>query len=253
MSPDTNFQIDLSAEIDPGQTLIVGLSAPGLSGLTAADQLVEQYDGKQIGHISPADLPAITPFQNGVPRHHTRLYNIPEEDFTVLLSELFIPAWAARSFADQLVQWATDVDISDVAILHSLPYEHGPNDHKAFSIATEEYREKRLGDVEIDAMAGGFLDGVAGELVSRSLDTSAPPTGVFVTPGHVPGPDIDGALVFLDALEAVYDLEIDLTELEDLSDTIRTHLATLAERMSDIEESEASRAEREFYADRMYM
>lgn len=252
MSPEATFDVEFSP-VDPGQTLLIGLTSPGLSGLTAANQFVEQCEGEEIGYISPADFPAITPFEDGEPRHHTRLYDIPDREFVVLLSELFIPAWAARAFADEIVAWTVRADIEDVVLLHGVPYPHGPEEHRAYYVATENYREQRLEGANVDAMRGGYLDGVAGELVSRSLDEDAPPAGVFVTPAHVPGPDVDGALTFLDALEEVYDLSLDRTELEDLSDAIHQQLSVLAERMADLEESEESRQEREFYADRMYM
>lgn len=253
MGQESSFELELFSPVESGQKLLVGLSTPGLGGLTAVNQVIETQNGTEIGQISPAELPAITPFEDGRPRHHTRLYDLPDTDFTVLLSELFIPPWAARSFASHLLEWANEAAIEDVCLLHGVPYPHGPEHHKAYYVATDRFRERRLADTDVQAMKGGFLDGVAGELVSRSLREQAPPVGVLVTPAHVPGPDVDGALCFLDALEEMYGLSIDRTELEDLSDTIQKQLAALADHMAALDESEDSQKDREFYADRMYM
>jgi uncharacterized protein len=76
---------------------------------------------------------------------------------------------------------------------------------------------------------------------------------VFVTPAHPPGPDVDGALLFLDSIEEAYGLSVDRQPLEELSENIKQHYETLAERMQTVTESEDARADREFYADRMYM
>lgn len=252
MSPQTEFTIDCPT-IEPGQTLLVGLASPGMAGLTAVNHIVDEHDSTEIGHISPDELPAITPFEDGVPRHHTRLYDLTGVDIVVLLSELFVPPWAARPFVEEVLDWATDCQIDEVAMLHPIPYEHAPEDHKTFHIATEEYNTSRLDDEEIPAMRGGVLDGVPSEFLSHSLEGEGTPTGIYVTPAHPPGPDIDGALLFLDALESIYDLEIDRSDLEDLSREIKTHYETLAERMATLEESEKARDERDFYADRMYM
>lgn len=252
MPPQTEFTIDCPI-IEPGQTLLVGLAAPGMASLTAVNQIVDEHESTEIGHISPDELPAITPFEDGVPRHHTRLYDLDGVDIVVLLSELFVPPWAARPFVGEVLDWATRSQIEELAMFHPVPYEHAPEDHQTFHIASEEYRTNRLDDEQIPAMKGGVLDGVPSEFLSHSLEGEGPPTGIYVTPAHPPGPDIDGALFFLDALESVYGLEIDRAELEDLSREIKTHYETLAERMTTLEEAEKARDEREFYADRMYM
>ena len=74
-----------------------------------------------------------------------------------------------------------------------------------------------------------------------------------MTPAHPPGPDVDAALLFLDALESVYGFDVDQSELEDLSQEIKTHYETLGERMAELEAAEQSQDDRDFYADRMYM
>lgn len=253
MLPETIFDITLTSPVESGGTLLVGLPSPGLAGLTALNQLVSQPQADEIGYLSAEGLPAITPFEDGVPRHHTRLYNLQNADITILTGELFIPPWAASAFTTTLREWTTTAEIDEIAILHDIPYPHGPEDHATFYVATEAYQKRRLENVEIDAMGGGVLDGVPGELMRQSLTEAAPPVGVYTTPAHLPGPDIDGALRFLDTLEEVYELAVDRQELEDISATIKQHLETLADRMSAIEESEQSQAELDFYADRMYM
>jgi len=253
MSPETSFDIELSGEVATGQTLLIGTASPGMGALTAVDHLVRQQASEQIGHILPADLPAVAPFENGVPRHHTRLYNLLESDFIVLVSELLLPVWAARSFADHLTAWVEKVDVEEIAMFHSVPYPHGPEEHDVFYVATEEYRESRLARTEMPTLSGGFLDGLPAEIVTRALDGDNAPAGVFVTPAHPPGPDVDGALLFLDAIEEAYELTVDREELDELSENIKKYYETLEERMQSVAESDEARAERDFYADRMYM
>lgn len=114
-----------------------------MASLTAVNQIVDEYDSTEIGHISPDELPAITPFEDGMPRHHTRLYDLDNVDIVVLLSKLFVPAWAARPFVEEVLDWATRSQIEELAMLHPVPYEHAPEDHQTFHIATEEYKTNR--------------------------------------------------------------------------------------------------------------
>lgn len=253
MSPNTAFEVDTSPDIEPGQTLLVGLSSMGLAGLTAADYLVRHCESEEIGHVSPDELPAITPIEDGLPRHHTRLYNLTEFDLTVLVGELFVPVWAGQSFAETLLDWVDSMEIEEIAVLHGVPVPHGPDEHEVFYVATREYRELRLAETETQPLQGGYLDGIPGELVSCSLGGDAPPVGIYVTPAHPPGPDVDASLKLLDTIEDTYDVAVDLSELEDLSETIQEHYAALAERMEKLREVENSRADQEYAEDRMFM
>ncbi len=253
MSPQTSFEVDLFPNVEPEQTLLVGLANPGMGGLTAADHLVRELESEEIGLVTPDALPAITPVEDGTPRNHTRLYNLVDFDVTVLIGELFVPTWAASSFVDTLLEWVDGVEIDEVVFLHSVPYPHEPAAHRVFYAATDSYRERRLEGSELGPLAGGVLDGVPGELMSRSLSGEAPPVGVYVTPAHLPGPDIDAALYLLDAVESVYDVSVDLTELEDLSDEIHKYYSTLSEQVAALEETDGAVDSRDFGVDRMYM
>lgn len=253
MAPTTSFKVDTQPHDDPGQALVVGLAAPGVGGLTAVDYLVRQLAVEEIGYVTPDALPAITPVEAGTPRNHTRLYNLVDVDLSVLVGELFVPTWAARSFADALLEWVATADIEEIVVLHAVPYPHDHSAHAAFYVATDEYRKRRLDGTDIQPLQGGVLDGVAGELMSRSLAGTAPPVGVYITPVHPPGPDIDASLYLLDALESVYGVSLDLTELEDLSDEIHQYYATLSERLAALEDADESADSREFAYDRMYM
>lgn len=252
MARDSSFDVDVPSHIEPGQTLLVGLSNLGLAGLTAADYLVGHLESEEIGHVSPDVLPAVTPFEDGVPRHHTRLFDLQNRDLVVLVGELFVPVVAARSFADALSEWIVSQSMHEVAVLHGVPYPHDESGHDVFYVATEPYRETRFEPTDIQPLPGGFLDGVAGELLSRSLSDDAPPVGVHVTPTHPPGPDLEATFRFLDAVEAVYDVSVDRSELEERSAGLEQHYAELADRLAALEE-EQRHGSRDFPEDRMYM
>ena len=253
MARQSRFNVTSVPEQGTGTTLIVGQSHPGMAGVTAVDYLVRQLESREIGHIAPEGLPAIAPFENGVPRHHTRLYTLDGSDLTVLIGELFIPTGVARPYADALLAWATEQNIDEIVILHGVPFPHGPDEHEVFHVATPAYRERRLADEPIRPLKGGILDGVAGEVVTRSLDETAPETGVFTTPTHPPGPDIDAAIRLLNAIETLYGFDVDETELRQLGHQLQQYYEQLADRMAAIAESEDSITSHDYPEDRMYM
>lgn len=75
---------------------------------------------------------------------------------------------------------------------------------------------------------------------------------VFVTLTHPPGPDIDTSQRTWLPLQDVYEIDVDVTDLGELSDQLRRHFEELAERMESITD-EGSLRSHDYPADRMYM
>lgn len=253
MAHEPSFRVTAPAVSELGETLLVGLSHMGMAGLTAVDYLVRQAESTEVGHVSPAGVPGIAPFQAGEARHHTRLYTLAEDRLSVVVGELLIPPWMATTFTDAILEWVDDSPIEEITILHGVPFPHGPEEHTVFYVSTPAYRERRLSETAIQPLAGGVLDGVSGELVSRSLDEHSPPVGVLVTPAHPPGPDVDASIRLLEAVQETYGLAVDATELEQRAEELKQYYAELADRMNTLAEQEQPLGSRDFPEDRMYM
>lgn len=236
-----------------GTTLLVALPQSGMANLTAADYLVQRRDAEQIGYVATDDLPAMTPVDAGVPRRHTRLFDIEGSDVSVLIGELFVPVWAAGGFTDAVTAWARDNGIAELVLLHGIPFPHAETEHAVYSVATPDYRERRPAADDYEALRGGFFDGVPGELLDRHLDETGLPIGVFVTPTHPPGPDIDAAIRLLEAVQPIYDLAVDLGDLEAAAERTRQYYAELAGRMEALRSGEEALGSRDYPEDRMFM
>ncbi len=233
---DTSFHVTHEAE-KTGETLLVGLSQFGLAGLTAVDYLTTQLDLEPTGHITAEALPSITPFAEGRPRHHTRLYSRSDLDLTVLVGELFVPVGAADSFSKAILDWCEGNRVDEIAVLSGVPLAHGPDEHRTFYIATEDYYGDRIEGTDLDPMGMGFLDGVNASLVERGMDTDLG-VGVFVTPVHAQVPDAGAALRLLSTLKTVYDLDFDTGPLEEFASEVQNHYAQLSERLGATEPRE---------------
>lgn len=243
--PDPTFAV--SHDADAAETLCCGFSELGLAGLTAVDYLVKQLDLEQTGHIDVAQLPTITPFENGTPRHHTRLFSRDDLPLTVLVGELFVPAFAAAPFAEAVLSWAEDSEVKEVVVVSGVPVAHGPDDHRPFYIASRDYQAAHdLDAAEVAPMSGGFLDGVNGAITGRGMDSTLR-TCVYTTPAHPRVPDAEAALRLLDAVDRVYDLGLDTNPLEEFAAQVSQHYEELAERLATQE------AEEHVPEDRMYM
>ncbi|MFB6120581.1 MAG: proteasome assembly chaperone family protein [Halobacteriaceae archaeon] len=243
---DGGPEFEVTHDESAAETLLVGVSSPGLAGLTAVDYLVDHRSLEQTGHVTVEQFPAITPFENGTPRHHTRLFGAADRDVSVLVGELFVPTTAAGPFSDAIVDWIEDSDVSEVVVLSGIPLPHGPEEHRPFYVATEDFRDERLTGTDVGPMGTGFLDGVNAELMRHGLDTDDLEVAVLVTPVHAQTPDVDAAIRLLDAVAAIYDLDLDTGPLEAFAGEIEQHYRDLSERIAAAEEEQRP-------GDRMYM
>ena len=246
MDPTTNDPFDVVQDREPtGETLACGFSSFGLAGLTAVDYLVDQTTLEQCGHVR-VDAPTITPFEAGRPRHPVRLFDAPELSTSVLVSELWIPPAVSRAFSQRLLGWSDAVDIEEIAVLQGVPVPHGPEDHRTFHVATDDYREHRLDEGgDPPGMGTGYLDGVPATLLSDGMD-SALRVGVFVTPVHERAPDVEAALRLIETLDAVYGIGIDTDPLAAFAADVQQYYADLAARLDQVPEEQQPE-------DRMYM
>ena len=235
----------VSHDGEPSSTLIAGFSQFGLAGLTAVDYLVDQLELEECGHVTTDSLPTITPFENGTPRHHTRFFGRPDLDVTVLVGELFIPVHASSAFSDALLDWVETNTVDEIAVLSGVPLPHGPDQHRTFYIATEDYQTARLQETDVPAMGNGFLDGVNASLIARGMDSELE-TAIYITPVHPQAPDVEAAIRLLDTATDIYDLDVDTTDLQTFADTVSQHYANLSERVEQADDSQRP-------DDRMYM
>lgn len=253
MSREPTFEIAVPPDVTPDETVVVGVADVSVAGLTAVDYLVSHLTTDQIGHVETQNVPDITPFSEGRPRHPMRLYDVRETNLTVFISEVFLPVWTADQVADALFDWIRTTDESEIVVLFGAPFPHADEEHDVFYVGTDAFRERHVADSEIEPLAGGFFDGVVGELVTRGLQPDAPPTGVLVTPAHYPGPDLDGALRLLDGFESVFDVAIDEAELLERSEDLKQYYQELSDRMQTLQGGDQAGLGKEYPDNRMFM
>lgn len=230
----------------PSDTLLCGFTNYGLAGLSAVDFLIDQLELEATGYITAAGFPSITPFEEGKPSHHTQLFSRDGLDMTLLKSELFVPPVLGKSFGDEILDWTEKHGVEDIAILEGIRYRHGPEGHQTYYVATEDYRENRLADVDLTPMGRGFLDGVNGALVERGIGSSLG-VGVYITPVHDQMPDVEAAIRLVETVNDVYDFGVDTAPLQEFAAEVARYYTDLAERYR--EESQKT----DTFADRMYM
>ncbi|MDY7083001.1 MAG: PAC2 family protein [Halobacteria archaeon] len=246
MSSEPSY--DITYEGGESNTLVIGFSELGMAGLTAVDYLVGNLELEEAGHVTTSGIPSITPFAEGKPRHHTRFFPYPDGDMIFLAAELFLPLWYTDKFADEIFDWASENDVNEIVFLSGIPVPHAPEQHDVFYVATDDFREKYLGDTGLKAMGGGFLEGVNANLVNRGIDSPLA-VGVLTTPIHPPAQDIEASLRLVNTFSDVYSLGIDTEPLEEYAEQVQDYYNQLSSRLNAIQEHET----RSYPEDRTFM
>lgn len=247
MTEDAAPDFTVSDEGTNVDTVIAGFAAFGLAGLTAADYFADQLGLEATGYVTAETLPAITPFEDGQPHHHTEILTRADLDVAILHGGLHVPPWAAGNFGDAVLDWTERESVREVTVLSGVPFPHEEADHRAFHVATSDYRDRRLADasIEVPGMKNGFLDGVNAGLVERGM-LSDLAVGVLVTPVHDRVPDVEAAIRLVDTASTLYDIDIDTGPLEAFSAEVEEYYERLHERLQSMPEAERA-------PDRMFM
>jgi uncharacterized protein len=239
---------DFRHEGPTADVLVAGFAQFGLAGLTAIDYLHEQLELEQRGRVLTRGIPTVTPFDAGRPRHHTRLFSADESPLTALVGELVVPVQVAPQFTEGLLDWVEESSIDEIVLLSGVPLQHGPDEHRTFYVASEDYEAHRLTDADVAPMGTGYLDGINGALLERGIETDLR-VGVLVTPVHPQTPDVEAALRLLSATADIYDLDLEMDPLQAFADDVANYYAGLHSRMTDVETG----SDRTLPEDRMFM
>ncbi|KPN32046.1 PAC2 family protein [Halolamina pelagica] len=246
-TPERSRQFAVEDTEAPKETLLCGFASYGLSGLTAVDFLIDQLELTETGHVTAEGMPSITPFENGTPTHHTRLFSRPDLELTLLKNELFVPPALSGPFGEAILDWTEHHGVAEIVVVDAVPMRHSPDDHRTYYVATDDYRRRRLdGDEGLPPMARGYLDGVTGALVEQGIDSPLA-VGVFRTPVHEQIPDIDAAIRLIDTVSELYGLTVDTEPLQEFADEIERYYNELADRYEAAAERERA------FDDRMFM
>lgn len=230
MPQESQQEFAISTAEPPSNAIVAGFTQPGLAGLTGVEFLVDQLDLTETGHVTASGLPTLTPFEEGRPRHHTRMLSHDDIDVTVLIGELFVPLQAATTFSDAILDWVESHDTDEIAILSGVPVPHGPDDHQTFYVATEDFLSGRLEDTSITPMGNGFLDGINAALVERGMSSDLQ-VGVLVTPVHALTPDVDAAIRLVEAVNDLYQVDVDTGPLEAFGEEVAGYYSELQEHL----------------------
>ncbi|WP_256298483.1 proteasome assembly chaperone family protein [Haloarchaeobius salinus] len=236
--------IQQHAEMDiDGAMLVEGMPGVGLVGKIATDHLVEEFDMELYGTVHCESLAPIGVYHEGEREllPPVRLYAAPDEDLVALQSDIPVNSAAVAEFADCLVGWLENENVTPV-FLSGLPAEKS-GVPELFGISTGGAGDL-LDDIDIDLPPeNGVVSGPTGAFLNEAGEAGLDGVGLVVQ-SNERFPDPEAARVLIEhGIGPLTDIEVDISELVDHAEEIRKQKEKLAEKMRQAKDEESSKAQ----------
>jgi uncharacterized protein len=224
-------QVVQTQEIDMEQPLLVCcFPSAGVVGTIAAQTLIEKFEMEEVAHVRSRYMPSAAVFQDGRLRHPFRIYGKKEKNLLVVTAELPVADEGLYMVSSALLDWGATVGVKETVILDGIPVQGLPSERKVLYAAEEEKLNDLAEDDTMEILTKGIITGIAGSILSETLCREM--VGfALLTPAIAMVPDPEGAVQLLEALNRLYKVDVDVSELKESASEIRKKMEQMAQQV----------------------
>jgi uncharacterized protein len=216
--------------------VLLGFTGPGLVGGIAVTHIINQLQMTKIAHVRSKYMPPAVVFIDGQLRHPFRIYSNSEGALCTIVCEAPLRSDGSYPIATALLDWIEEKGVKELVVLEGVPVRGIPRERHAFCAAEpEKIRECEAKGVKM--LTAGMIRGLAGSILNECLTRKI--TGVaFLTPAVAFMPDPEGAATLIEAVNQVYNLNIETQELLGKADEIKRKMKDMAQRLQRMRRTE---------------
>ena len=214
--------------------ILEGFPGIGLVGNIVATQIASELKMKQIGTIESRLFPPITVLFDGLTYAPVRIYEDPQNNFLVVLSDILIHPMIAYDIGKSVTGWAQslnaklNIPIAGIATMRE--------ERTVYAAATGAEQLALVKD-KTETLVTGSISGIAGSIMNESHVNKLPALCLLgETQG--PTPDPRAAARVIDVVSNVLNLNISTHKLVEEADQIETELHKLAVQVQGAEQAE---------------
>jgi uncharacterized protein len=214
--------------------ILAGFPGIGLVGNIVATQIASELKMKQIGTIESRLFPPITVLFEGLTHAPVRIYEDPQNNFIVVLSDILIHPMIAYDIGKAVIGWAQslnaklNIPIAGIATMRE--------ERTVYAAATGAEQLSLVKD-KTETLVTGSISGIAGSIMNESHINKLPALCLLgETQG--PTPDPRAAARVIDVVSNVLNVNISTQKLLEEADQIETELHKLAEQVQGAEQAE---------------
>ena len=214
--------------------ILAGFPGIGLVGNIVATQIAAELKMTQIGTIESRLFPPITVLFDGLTHAPVRIYEDPQNNFIIVLSDILIHPMIAYDIGKAVIGWAQslnaklNIPIAGIATMRE--------ERTVYAAATGAEQLSLVKD-KAETLVTGSISGIAGSIMNESHVNKLPALCLLgETQG--PTPDPRAAARVIDVVSNVLNLNISTKKLVEEADQIETELHKLAEQVQGAEQAE---------------
>ena len=214
--------------------ILEGFPGIGLVGNIVATQIASELKMKQIGTIESRLFPPITVLFDGLTHAPVRIYEAPQNNLIVVLSDILIHPMIAYDIGKAVISWAQslnaklNIPIAGIATMRE--------ERTVYAAATSVEQLELVKD-HTETLVTGSISGIAGSIMNESHINKLPALCLLgETQG--PTPDPRAAARVIDVVSNILNLTISTQKLVEEADQIETELHKLAEQVQGAEQAE---------------
>ena len=247
-APEAHVVQTKEIELD-NPLMVCCFPSAGVVGPIAAHTIIEQFKMEEIAHLRSKFMPSAAVFLGGRLRHPFRIYGSKKLNLILITAELPVAEEGLYAVSSALLDWGTSMGVKETVVLDGIPVQGIPSERKVLFAAEEEKISELAKNDQMEILDKGIITGIAGSILSETLCRSM--IGfALLTPAITVVPDPGGAQQLLEALNQLYNLNIDITELREGSEIIRRKMEEMAQQVDGMQRQQAGSPSQRY--ERMY-
>ncbi|MHA2359782.1 MAG: proteasome assembly chaperone family protein [Candidatus Thorarchaeota archaeon] len=230
--------------------LVCCFPSAGVVGTIAAQTLIKNFEMEEVAHVRSRYMPSAAVLQEGRRRHPFRVYGHKEKNLLVVTAELPVAEEGLYMVSSALLDWGATMGVKETVILDGIPVQGIPTNRKVLFAAEEEKISDLAEDDTMEILTKGIITGIAGSILSETLCREM--VGfALLTPAIAMVPDPEGAIQLLEALNRLYKVDVDVTELKESAAEISRKMEEMAQQVDGMRQQQQPGRGRPGY-ERMY-
>jgi len=209
--------------------IFVGFVGAGLVGTIAVNHMINELSMKEIGFLRSKHLPPSTVFMQGRLRHPFRIYSNNDGSICAIICEIIISKDGIYNIAMAILDWAEKKGSNEIVVLDGVADKK--HDGNAF-FAAEVDLCRVMEENNIQMIPQGFITGISGGILNECLIRKIRGITLLVK-ANESIPDPVAASTIIEAVNRVYETEINTKNLKKQKKQIGVDLRELSDKYSE--------------------
>ena len=206
--------------------IFAGFVGAGLVGPIAIGHMIEKLGMKEIGYMRSKHLPPSTVFMKGRLRHPFRFYANKEGTVCAVICEITLRIEGVYTIVGAILDWAKEKGSNEIIILDGVASNE--HDQKAYCAAEEDLC-RVMADKNINVIPHGFITGIPGGILNECLIREIQGVALLAKANKLL-PDPEAAATLIEAVNKMYEMQIDVSDLKKEKERIGAELEELSQK-----------------------